>query len=382
MTEKILNIAFDKLEKMYGENSNIKERFFEEADIFRNYQTALDFEYRLGLIRESLKKEGYYSYAATTYGSTLISYLLGVSDNNPLPVHFYCPTCKRVEFIEGGHRTEWDFEEKACPCGGVLTPCGFDIPSETHKYFLRKPSTTLFVGEAGCRRAVEIIKECCKNYFLVEESNRFSHKPVITMLQNGEKTNSEEQFLYESHMHISLHDKKELDELCDLERKYGKARLLDDGYLKYTKEGKAIKGLEKNGYKIPSFATKGEFLKICAIAHSTGEWYEKNGQYKIPLKDVPVFGEDIFYMLIDKLGVEKHIAYTISRRVRMGYYERTEKIPSLDMEILSSRHFPNWFMPYIKNVVYQISKAQGIELTKLELQRAWYEKREAEKSRY
>ena len=374
MTEKILNIALLELDKMYGASipKEFEARFAEEAEIYREHKKALSFEYRLGLIRKALKKEGYRSYPSASYGSTLISYLLGVCDNNPLPTHYYCSTCKRVELISDSALPEWDYSEKACPCGGILTPMGFDIPKETHKYFLNDPCTTLFVCKGGVKLAKELIKSNFKEYFVVEEPNKHSGKPVLVMLEDGEEQIvSEENCLYESRMHITVHDKDELDMLCDLEREYGAARLLDQGYLSYVRKSKTVKALEENGLKIPEFTTKSEYLKICAMAHGTGTWHEARGKYSIPLCDVPAFRDDVFSMLV-KAGLDSHRAYTITRRVRTGWYVTKGEIFQDDLEDLEKLNLPTWFIKYIEGVSYQMAKAQGVELAKIDLSLAWY----------
>lgn len=374
MTEKILNIALLELDKMYGANipKEFEARFAEEAEIYREHKRALSFEYRLGLIRKALKKEGYRSYPSASYGSTLISYLLGVCDNNPLPTHYYCKTCKRVELIFKNTAVEWDYSEKACPCGGILTPVGFDIPKETHKYFLNDPCTTLFVCESGVKSAKELIKSNFKEYFVVEEPNKHTGKPVLVMLEDGEEQIvSEESCLYESRMHITIHGKGELDRLCDLEREYGAARLLDQVYLSYVRKSKTVKALEENGLKIPEFTTKSEYLKICAMAHGTGTWYEVKGKYSIPLMDTPAFRDDVFTMLVN-VGLESDRANVITRRARTGWYAANGGISKDDVEDLEKLNLPSWFIKYIEGVSYQMAKAQGVELAKIDLSLAWY----------
>lgn len=84
--------------------------------------------HRLGA---ELHKSGGYANVRGPLGSTLISYLLGISEINPLPAHYRCPNCKYAEFYE---RLEsgYSFRDKPCPvCGEMMVGDGLHIPYET-----------------------------------------------------------------------------------------------------------------------------------------------------------------------------------------------------------------------------------------------------------
>ena len=83
--------------------------------------------HRLGA---ELHKSGGYANVRGPLGSTLISYLLGISEINPLPAHYRCPNCKYAEFYE---RLEsgYSFRDKPCPvCGEMMVGDGLHIPHE------------------------------------------------------------------------------------------------------------------------------------------------------------------------------------------------------------------------------------------------------------
>ena len=60
-------------------------------------------------------------------GFSLLTSLLGITQVNPLPPHYYCPICKRIEFcsdVEDG----FDPPDCACPqCGAMMRGDGHEI---------------------------------------------------------------------------------------------------------------------------------------------------------------------------------------------------------------------------------------------------------------
>lgn len=62
-------------------------------------------------------------------GSSLVAYLLGITEVNPLPAHDYCPNCKHTVFT--GSKSQMPFGMKKCPrCFANMYSDGFDIPFE------------------------------------------------------------------------------------------------------------------------------------------------------------------------------------------------------------------------------------------------------------
>ena len=80
---------------------------------------------------------GYLHNLRGSAGGSFIVYLMGISETNPLPPHFYYPKCRRVEFVDakeypsGFDLNRRDRERKRCPvCGEELTGDGHNIPVE------------------------------------------------------------------------------------------------------------------------------------------------------------------------------------------------------------------------------------------------------------
>ena len=83
------------------------------------------------------KSLGYHHIVRGCAGSSLISYLLGITEINPLPPHGYCLKCKQVAFLDPiKYQSGYDlnrFGEKRMVCrrcGEPLRGDGHNIPVE------------------------------------------------------------------------------------------------------------------------------------------------------------------------------------------------------------------------------------------------------------
>ena len=58
----------------------------------------------------------------------LLAYVMGISEVNPLPPHYQCDTCKKVEFCGDENVVcGFDLPVKQCICGSALKGNGFGI---------------------------------------------------------------------------------------------------------------------------------------------------------------------------------------------------------------------------------------------------------------
>ena len=126
--EEIRSECEKQLEVIYDENPPraIRDRLDEELSLLGSNAAIYLISHRLV---KHLQGQGAVTGCRYCVGSTLIAYLLGISDVNPLPAHYYCANCKYAEFTEAA--SGYDLTAKVCPhCGKTMQGEGQNIPYE------------------------------------------------------------------------------------------------------------------------------------------------------------------------------------------------------------------------------------------------------------
>lgn len=118
-----------KLQEKYGlrPEAYISERLEDE---WRAVEKLGLVDHILLLVRlvRWLKKKQYPYWMRGTASSSLMLYLLGVTRSNPLPAHYYCPTCKKVMWMVGC-KDGFDLTDtQLCQDKTVMLNDGHDLP--------------------------------------------------------------------------------------------------------------------------------------------------------------------------------------------------------------------------------------------------------------
>ncbi|MEI7640101.1 MAG: PolC-type DNA polymerase III [bacterium] len=132
--KEITQFTWDKAKKMYGNTIHklIEERIESELHLINDFGYSVLYLLAKKMVEQS-KKDGYIVGSRGSVGSSLVAYLTGISEVNPLPAYYRCKNekCRYLEFID----TELagiDMQNKKCPdCGENMLKEGFNIPFET-----------------------------------------------------------------------------------------------------------------------------------------------------------------------------------------------------------------------------------------------------------
>ncbi|GKV55554.1 DNA polymerase III PolC-type [Sporosarcina sp. NCCP-2222] len=132
--EEVRQLTYDMAHKIYGEElpEIIEARIEKELTSIIGNGFAVIYLISHKLVKKSLD-DGYLVGSRGSVGSSLVATMMEITEVNPMPPHYICPSCKTSEFFDDGSvGSGFDLPDKACPsCGTMFKKDGQDIPFET-----------------------------------------------------------------------------------------------------------------------------------------------------------------------------------------------------------------------------------------------------------
>ncbi len=348
MIEKeIWDKAYKRIFELYGNVPDLRivSRFYSEKQAFMQYEVGKYF-YDLAKLRREAEAAGERLIVKNAAASCLIAYLLGATDENPLPAHYYCTKCKTVRWMEG--RCVFDLRDRTCACGGRMKSDGFDVPFETYLPYAKKLKTADTVPE---------------NYQQLFDFglSHFQKSPLDTanICKQLEKATG-----------VCM----DSIDLNDIEVKH---RLLTGNFEKLADVGgeKSIKQM----ITLTRPLTYNDLLKLIGLAHGTCTW-RHNAEYLIAdgvcsLFDIPTTRDEVFMTIRDAMrDCDFHdagFALDVTNKARRGYY-REHGMDHYTNDTLSMLGLAEWLGSYIRAAQYMSTKALAVLKLKYSIILNWY----------
>lgn len=132
--EEVKQLTYSMAHRIYGEPlpELIQARIEKELKSIIGHGFAVIYLISHKLVKKSLD-DGYLVGSRGSVGSSLVATLMEITEVNPMPPHYICPSCKHSQFFtDGSVGSGYDLPNKDCPqCGTLMKKEGQDIPFET-----------------------------------------------------------------------------------------------------------------------------------------------------------------------------------------------------------------------------------------------------------
>lgn len=404
--EELVRICKEKIRSLYGIDppSLITERFNAELAMMkgRNHSSVYMLVHYL---TEHLRQKGYCTVMRGTFGSVLVSFLLEITEENPMPAHYRCPSCKYTQWMPEA-ASGYDLPAEICPhCGQELYGHGHDLPYETCMGLVpgaQEPYVEMhltpaaretavrylvrLLGEDRVARACEWNNPVC--FMLLPEGMKFEDVTPITALEPpvyGVRKQTvlpgyELQSVLQKVLLLPLDTYDCVSQLHHLTNtKPGDIGCNDPNVCRLFQE------LDTLG--IPEFSSGAgkeilgrldevrfsDLVRISGMVHGTDVWHN-NGENLLaehPFHALIGDRNDIF-LTLQKYGVDRETAYAVAETVRKGKLGVCSEDNSRLEKKLHGAGVPQWYTDSMKRITYLFCKAHLIAFVKLYFSLAWF----------
>lgn len=404
--EELVRICKERIRFLYGTDPPglVTERFEAELAIMQGTNHSSVYMLVHYLIKH-LRSKGYCTGVRGTLSSLLVSFLLEITEENPLPAHYRCPNCKYTQWMPEA-ASGYDLPAEICPhCGRELYGDGHNLPYETCMGLVpgaQVPYVEMHLTPAALETAVRYLVQllgedrvalaCEWNnpvcFMLLPDGMRFEDVTPITPL-DPPVFGVRKQTVFPGYELESVLQKVLLLPL-DTYDCFSELHHLTNtkpGDIRYNDPNVYQLFLKRETCGIPEFSSGvgkeilgrleniqfSDLVRISGMVHGTDVWYD-NGENLLaehPFRELIGDRNDIF-LTMQKYGVDRETAYAVAEIVRKGKLGvRSEENARLE-EKLHSASVPQWYIDSMKRITSLFCKSHLIVFVKLYFSLAWF----------
>lgn len=393
MKNEIIRIAKNKLQELYGSNPAIEitNRFKTEELMLNGQETLLWMGFLGKLYEKFCEKNAYFETRGVQMGASFVAWLLGGTNVNPLPAHYYCPVCKNVEFVLGA-ACGLDLADKRCSCGSEYRKDGFCIDA-VNMYPFGKWNE-IYVSNNGTGLVKHCLQEFFNGYGEIREIKIVDDEAVEVYLQEQlvltryvllsrevAKRYPDEMIQVKSEEYFRLMDEiSVLTVLENIEEHISCRNLFNtdftthqiEKYFEYAVKNDVFKGWDGSmelgkilaDLKEPKFS---DLISILGLMHGTGVW-KGNGELLydegISLEELITCREDVYSYLYSKMNGKccdnpSGQVFEIKECVRKGKYSNNRMPVEVECLLLEC-DIPKWYVESMKKIRYLFPKTHII----------------------
>ena len=393
--------AYANLFSLYGDDPPVEylQRLVAEESLLRNTDAIQCFA-ALGKLCTTAREQSV-PVVASTVNSSFAAWLMGATRVNPLPPHYRCPVCGKIEFISTV-RNGFDLPAKKCSCGKELTRDGHNISHQSFTHYLGNGiDTTIRTPEDFKPTAIRILKEAYAGFaeILPVRFNADDPQPyvqyVVCSAEKEKPTVSADGYWdtdWETYEHwhtgatrFSFYSDEQIEQLHRQQISTGipspdMQALLNPTLAEALLKSKYQTLLEKSEYLPLREPVSFELLlRIDGLFCAEDVWGNKtidllqSGQ--ADFWDLPAFREDVFQAISNALAkcniYDPSLALLVMDNVRTGRYSR-KPMPRSVETLLSQLGLQDWYITLLKEVRFLCHKGDCVTHLIENLLCEWY----------
>lgn len=310
----------------------------------------IEYFYELSeIVKESIGKYNEKLVVKAPVHSSLLAYLLGASEINPLPPHYYCETCKCVEWVDEDDCVFDMRGTRICECGATMRADGHNLPWQTYLPYAKKI------------KSKDPVPENYKDMFEALTKKHFQW----SLLGAAQAAN-----LLGQATSVSPED----IDLSDREVKY---RLLGGDFACMHPK---FADFLKQAYTVVQPSNYHELLKLISMAHGTQTWkYNAENLLmdgKCRLADIPATRDEVLILICDAMRehriYDSGFACDVANKARQGFYA-DHGMDGYTIDMLKEIGFDDWLASYLLGVRYMSTKALSVMELKYIILLTWYQ---------